>query len=259
LPEFDRDMLSTVVHEFCHSNANVIVDRHPDELAAAGAKLYQPVANQMRSQAYGNPQTLLRESLVRACTVRYHQQNDGQAAAQRAVQSEKSRGFLWTGELSDLLAEYEAQRERYPTLESFAPRLVAFFNEYAAKFEQEQNALALKRPKVVSMIPANGAKDIDPGLTGIRVTFDRPMQDGSWSLVGGGPHCPETTGRPNYDSKRTTWTVPVKLKPEWRYEFHLNRGQYDSFRSVDGVPLDSVHVTFTTAKAASHKTDSPPR
>jgi hypothetical protein len=253
LPEFDREMLSTVVHEFCHSYANVIVDRHQDELSAAGAKLYRAVAQQMRSQAYGNSQTMLRESLVRACTVRYQRQYLGDGAAQTEIGHHKSRSFLWTGELSDRLAEYEAQRERYPTLESFAPRLVAFFNEYADKFENEQSALARKRPKVVSMIPANGATDVDPGLTEIRVRFDRPMQDGSWSLVGGGPNCPETTGRPYYDSKRTTWTVPVRLQPGWDYEFHMNRGEYDSFRSKEGVPLESVHVTFSTGKAAQTK------
>jgi hypothetical protein len=102
------------------------------------------------------------------------------------------------------------------------------------------------------MIPANGATDVDPSLTAIQVTFDRPMKDGSWALVGGGPHCPETTGRPSYDSRRTTWIVPVKLKPEWDYEFYLNRGQYDSFRSAEGVPLESVHVTFSTANAATN-------
>lgn len=138
LPEFTSVMLGTVVHEFCHSYANTIIDRHQDELDMAGRKLFQSVADKMRSQAYGNAQTVLRESLVRACTVRYHHQYRGAAAAQRAVKNEKRRGFLWTGELSDLLDEYEAQRDRYPTLESFSPQLVAFFNDYAEKFEQRQ-------------------------------------------------------------------------------------------------------------------------
>jgi hypothetical protein len=246
LPEFTPDMLGTVVHEFCHSYANAIVDRHQAELSDAGEKLFRHVAGQMRSQAYGNAQTLLRESLVRACTVRYQNQYGGAGAAGREIDYNKKRGFIWTGELSAVLAEYETQRDRYPTLESFAPRLVAFFNDYAARFEKEQEALAASRPKVLSMIPANGTRDVDPGLNEIQVTFDRPMQDGSWSMVGGGPHFPETTGRSHYDSKLTTWSVPVRLKPGWSYEFRLNGGQYDSFRSKDGVPLESVVVRFTT-------------
>jgi hypothetical protein len=250
LPTFDRGMVGTVVHEFGHSYANAIIDRHARELSGAGEKLYLPVAAQMRSQAYGNALTMLRESLVRACEVRYHRRYDGEQAAQRAIRYEKGRGFLWTEELSNLLGEYEAQRQRYPTLESFAPRLVAFFKEYAEGFASKQAELAAKRPKVVSMTPANGAKAVDPGLKEIRVVFDRPMKDGTWALVGGGPHCPETTGKAHYDAKRTTWTVPVKLKPDWSYEFRLNSGEYDAFRSADNVSLEPVAVTFSTGKEA---------
>jgi hypothetical protein len=249
LPVFTSEMVETVVHEFCHSYANAIVDRHESELLPAGGKLFQFTAGQMRSQAYGTAQTMLRESLVRACTVRYIHRYKGEAAARRAVQEEIGRGFAWTEELSALLAEYEAQRDRYPTLESFSPRLVSFFDQYAGKFEKDQTALAAKRPRIISMVPANGEEDVDPELSEIRVTFDRPMQDGSWSLVGGGPHFPELSGRPHYDSERRTWTVSVRLKPEWEYEFYVNRGQFNSFRSNEGVPLDSVRVVFKTGKA----------
>lgn len=253
MPEFTRDMLGTVVHEFCHSYANAIVDRHEAELAAAGEKIFQHVEARMRSQAYGSAQTMLRESLVRACTVRYLRQYEGAEAARRAIGNETSRGFLWTGELSELLAEYEAQRDRYPTLESFAPRLVAFFNTYADKFDAEQSELDKKRPKVVSITPADGATDVDPGLNEIRVVFDRPMQDQSWALVGGGPHFPETTGRAHYDAKRTTWSAPIKLKPDWDYEFRLNSGRFTAFRSEEGVPLAPVLVRFTTSKTANNE------
>jgi hypothetical protein len=202
----------------------------------------------MRSQAYGNSQTMLRESLVRACEVRYTFRYGGAEAGRRSVASQKSRGFLWMEELSNLLAQYEAQRERYPTLDSFWPRLGAFFKAYAADFAQKQKAVEGSRPKVVSMKPANGDENADPNLSVIRVVFDRPMQDRSWSLVGGGPHCPETTGKPSYDATRTTWTVPVKLKPEWSYEFMLNSPTFDAFRSENGVPLEPVSVTFKTGK-----------
>ena len=70
-PVFDSSMLSTVAHEFCHSYANPIIDRHQGRLNAAGDKLFEPVADQMRSQAYANGHTLLCESLVRASVVRY--------------------------------------------------------------------------------------------------------------------------------------------------------------------------------------------
>lgn len=131
LPEFTSGMVETVVHEFCHSYVNPLIDRRWDDLRAPAQILYKPVAQKMRSQAYGEPATMLRESLVRACGVRYACRFEGIKAAAEAVRREKSRGFLWAQALSDLLGDYEAHRDRYPTLAAFSPRLVAFFHDYA--------------------------------------------------------------------------------------------------------------------------------
>ena len=180
LPAFRGNVLDTVIHEFCHSYANPIVDRHIAELRDAGGILYVRVAEAMSSQAYGEPATVLRESLVRACVIRYLRHYFGEAAVKRAIREEKQRSFLWMQELSDCLGEYEQHRDQYPTLEAFSPRLVAFFEEYAKTFEVKQAALDSKRPKLVSLVPANGATDVDPELKEIRAVFDRPMADRSW-------------------------------------------------------------------------------
>lgn len=146
LPKFTSDMVGTVVHEFGHAYANPLVDRHWDELRAPAQILYKPVAQKMRSQAYGEPAAMLRESLVRACGVRYARRYEGTKAASEAIRREKSRGFLWIQELSDLLGDYEAHRDRYPTLEAFAPRLVAFFHDYAKHFAARQAQQNGKQP-----------------------------------------------------------------------------------------------------------------
>ncbi len=240
LPVFGKDVLSTVVHEFCHSYANPIIDRHASALRESGEQLYKPVAGRMRSQAYGNAVTMLRESLVRASVVRYLSRYEGEKAAEREINEQKTRGFEWMKELSGLLGQYEAERDHYPTLESFSPRLVSFFRDYAGQLQNQHRELEASRPKVLSIVPANGAADVDPGTRTIQVVFDRPMRDGSWSMCGGGPNFPEPTGKPSYDKSRTTWTANVKVKPDWHYEFWLNSGQYQSFQIEDGVPLESV-------------------
>ncbi|MCP4640193.1 MAG: tetratricopeptide repeat protein, partial [bacterium] len=49
--------------------------------------------------------------------------------------------------------------------------------------DEEEEAPAFK-PSVVSTVPANGATDVDPALSEIRVTFDRDMEtDRMWSWV----------------------------------------------------------------------------
>jgi hypothetical protein len=251
LPDFTTDTLGTVVHEFCHSYANPIIARHQAELNASGEALFALVAAQMRAQAYASAHTMLCESLVRASTVRYLRQYQGEEAAQVAIQAEQRKGFRWMQGMSDLLEDYETHRKQYPTLEDFSPRLVAFFAGLAKNLAKAQPIptqadLDGKRPQVVSMIPANGAQDVDPSLTAIQVVFDRPMTDQAWSMVGGGPHYPKTGKGAQYDTQRKIWTVPVELKPDWTYEFMLNSETYDAFRSENGVPLEPVSVTFRT-------------
>jgi hypothetical protein len=250
LPVFGNGVQGVVVHEFCHSYANPLITRHYSELDAAGSKLFRVVADQI-PQSYSGAYTLLCESLVRASVVRYFRHYGGAEAAERVIRQEKENGFLWMQELSDLLGQYEAERGQYPTLESFSPRLVAFFNGYAKSFVKEQKALDDKRPKVVRMTPANGANNVDPGLKTLQVVFDRPMRDG-WAMCRDGANCPKGTGKPCYDSRRTTCTIPVELKPDCEYVFRLNAPHYQGFQSEEGVPLKSVLVSFKT-RALSHE------
>jgi hypothetical protein len=136
LPRFTRDALGIVVHEFCHSYANPLIERHWAELQAPGDALFERVAGQIHAYSqgsYNSGQILLKESLVRVCVIRYMRQYQGEEAARYLIQTEKRNGFLWMAELSDLLGDYEAHRDRYPTLEEFSPRLVAFFTEAAGQ------------------------------------------------------------------------------------------------------------------------------
>jgi hypothetical protein len=133
VPTFGRSVLPTVIHEFTHSYANPLVDERIDELRAAGDELLTRNEAQMRSQAYSSGRTVLYESLVRACVVRYRYANEGMAAAMMEIVEQKARGFSWVGELSARLEEYESRRDVYPNLESFMPRIVACLNEYVAK------------------------------------------------------------------------------------------------------------------------------
>lgn len=246
VPTFDESVLGTVVHEFTHCYTNPLVYRHETELRPAGERMFPLVAQAMREQAYGDWQTMMCESLVRACVVRYLAANRGLSAAVRQVEEERGRSFVWVEPLSDLLIEYETQRERYADFDAFMPRIVAFFDEYAPRFEREQAALNAQRPKIVRLIPSNGAQRVDPQLSALVIEFDRPMTDRSWSIVGGGPNFPEITASPSYDSDRKVLTVPVRLKPEWDYVLWLNRNQFQNFISAEGVPLEPVEVRFST-------------
>ena len=98
-------------------------------------------------------------------------------------------------------------------------------------------------PKIVSMTPADGAKDVDPNLGQIVVCFDRPMQ-GRVSLTGDG--WPTLVGTPVFDSAMTKLTIRVDLKPEIEYTLGFNSRSHKKFASEDGVPLAPCAYRFTT-------------
>jgi len=128
---FNPGVVTTIVHEFNHSYCNPVVDKYMDQFEDFGKKFYKKYEEQMKSQAYGSWQTMMYESLVRACEVRYGYANNGPQYAERIARYQISRGFPWTKELSDVLAEYETQRDKYPDFESFMPRVVEFFEDYS--------------------------------------------------------------------------------------------------------------------------------
>ncbi len=237
-----EEVADTVAHELVHSYTNPLVDEFEAQLEPAGKELFAVVQDQMVSQAYSSWKTMVYESLVRASVLRYVAASQGVDAAQAAAKEEHRRGFTWVGALAELLAEYEGSREQHPDLASFMPRVVSFFGEQPAVLR----ALDATRPHIVSMTPANGAQDVDPSISAVTVSFDRPMTDKSWAVVGGGPRYPEHPGEASYDEACQVLTIPVRLEPGHAYEFWLNYGEFDSFRSAKGVPLVPVRVRFRT-------------
>ncbi|HVP12736.1 MAG TPA: DUF4932 domain-containing protein [Phycisphaerae bacterium] len=132
-PVFSDSIAATIAHEFCHSYTNPIVEEHLDQLKPAGERLFARCKAQMQQQAYSNWDAMMRESMVRACVVRYMRSSSGRIASWTEAREQASRGFKWVGDLADLLAEYEAHRDTYPTLDAFMPRVVEFFDVYATK------------------------------------------------------------------------------------------------------------------------------
>lgn len=242
LPAVGEESLGTIIHEFCHPYANAAIDRFATELEMAGGQLFAANRAVMERQAYGNGRTVLYESLVRACVVRYMVHQRGEEAAAKQAAAEAARGFKWTPGLAKLLGEYEADRAKYPEFDDFMPRVIAFFEATAA----EAMAAAEKAPKVVSIAPASGSKDVDPATPELVITFDRPMRDGTWSIVSVENGAIPEFQRPGYDAQRKVLRAPMKLKPVTTYRFYLNAGQFMAFAAADGTPLEPVEVTFTT-------------
>ncbi len=252
-PVFAGDWIDFLVHEFAHSYCNPLVDAFEPRMAKSGQLLYEPVREAMSRQAYADWKVMLRESLVRASTIRYVQEHQGEAAARRATQAEQARSFLWMEELVALLGVYEGDRKTYPTLESFMPRIVAFFADRAPKAAELVNKRDEARPHVAGMNIANGARNVDPTLTQIVIHFDRAMRKNGYSVIKLDAAKFPRIGRVSFDESGTAFTIPVALEPAHNYEFALNWPGGGNFRSQDGAALEQFIVRFRTAGASAQK------
>ncbi|MGB7762157.1 MAG: DUF4932 domain-containing protein [Bryobacteraceae bacterium] len=248
-PVFDPKWTSILVHEFAHSYVGPLIDKFAAQLAKSGDRLFEAENAEMRHQAYTNGKTVLNESMVRAATARYAFEHQGPEASAAAVTEERSRGFLWTGELVALLGKYAQDRERYPTLDSFMPQVVAFFDDVASRAERMVRDEEAGRPKIVSLSFVNGAQDVDPALKEIVVRFDRPMKKDRYAVARTSAVAQPKFGKVSFDETGRVFTIPVTLEPDKEYAFSLNWPAGGAFQSVEGVLLKAVEVKFRTRPA----------
>jgi hypothetical protein len=239
MPMFSGLWKQTLVHEFIHSYTNPLVDRFAGRMEKAARQINEPVQGAMRRQAYGTWKTLLYESMVRASTIEYVRAHDGAAAARRLVNDDNARSFFWVGALADLLGEYQKDRTSFPTLESFMPEVVKFFDGVAPRLAELMKRYEEARPRVVSISVADGARDVDPELRSIVVRFSRPMAT---------DHELEDPRmlRPQFDAGGTVATMPVSLEPGRSYSFRVRWPDGQPFQSADGVSLQPLEVRFET-------------
>ncbi len=254
MPSFDARGLPILVHEFLHSFANPWVERHITELRDAGESLNAPVIERMRQQAYGDGPIALKESMVRAFTIRYFQEHSDTKIAESEQQMHAQRGFYWVSPLAELLGEYTSSRDRFPTLEAFTPRLVAAFKGWATRAKElreasdsaeqaRQEKAYAEGPQLLSIEPANSAKDVDPTTTALRIRSDRPMGKGM-AMVNTGEL--DIVDKGTWDSGKRTLTFAIRLKPATTYSFWVNHPQCIGFMDTQDRPLRPTQVTFTT-------------
>lgn len=118
---------------------------------------------------------------------------------------------------------------------------------FVTKGASEQVKRRVAKPQIVAISPKNGATDVDPNLTELRVTFNVPMAAG-FSWTGGGPEFPTIPEgkKPYWLQDRVTCVLPVRLNPGTSYRLGLNSPSHRNFRSAGGEPLDPVVYTFKT-------------
>lgn len=243
----DKGYLSTIVHEFNHSFVNPAVAQRWSEFAGAEA-VYSTVADRLRRSAYGNAQTMVDESLVRAAVIVYFgDHGEDEFHSLRRIRTEQRLGFVWMDSLVDLLKKYERERAQYPSFSSFMPAVASFYRDLAPHVTEAVAAFDERSAHVVEMQPfPNRAQDVDPSVGTITIVLDKALdQELGYSISygdGGSEHYP-LAGAPVYAAAERELRLPVHLKPDQTYSFVLTPA---AFATTDGYPLASYTVEFKT-------------
>ena len=250
-PSYSERVIPTVIHEYNHSFCNPLIDSNYSAMQSITIKMYKLVRKKLASQAYGKAKTMDYEILVRACVIMYSQRNKvDEDNLKYQVSSEKSKGFLWIDKLVDQLSFYEKNRNKYPTLKDFMTEIVKLENSLSPK--QLQKDFENMCPKIISISIPNNSKNVDPNITEIILTFDRPMSTHNNGISygqKGEEYFPDfqkdKDAKWNEDTKRE-WTFYIALSPGRVYSLSFP-SQF--FLDENWYPLDKTYyLDFKTRK-----------
>lgn len=240
-PVVSTDFLPTVIHEFTHSYVNSVVEARSNELRASGERVFNAAKTAMSSQAYTSPGSMLNESIVRATVIRYLLANDGPDAAAAETRLQRGVGFIWMNELAPLFADYESNRTTYPTLASFMPRVIDYYNALAPRIESMTAEFNSHRPSIVTSSIANDAV-VDANTSEITVRFSRAMGAGPSMNRITGTGFPEVVSY-SFNADKSEFTIRMKLEPNKSYGMEYTGA---IFASTDGYPLNNFSIRFRT-------------
>lgn len=247
-PIFPGDAyLPTLVHEFNHSFINYLVERDKSSLHHAGEMIYESQSTKMKKLKYGDWKSMMSESMVRASVIRYLiQHSTDTLKADKELKQQLAIGFVWMKELVDILGQYEKQRKTYPTLESFMPKIVNFYDTIAPKIKAYDNAYLQHCAKVISTQPfTNGDTTVNPNTSEIVFSFDKKL-DGIRYFFGPGQNENLQYPKPlrfTFADDNKSIIMNVELKPNTAYQINVYGSR---MRTSDGYSVQNFSLNFRT-------------
>ena len=217
--------LSTLVHEFNHSFVNYLTDKYETALSPSGELLYAKEGVKMRRQAYSNWKTMSSEALVRACVIKYLASYERDTSvAEKEMNQELGRGFVWMRALVQMLGQYEEKRVSFPTLESFMPKVIQFYDTLAPNVNNYEDYFVKQCARIIDIKPKiDSVTLVSPKTTEIIFDFDKRL-DGKRYFFGptqkGLEYYPKSPVFSFTNDSRTI-VMHVKLTPDREYEINM--------------------------------------
>ena len=240
------DYLPIIIHEFNHSFVNPLLEKNKPIFKNSGEKIYEAMKYEMAvQQAYGNWETVLNESLVRALVIKYYKDHNAeQSAIDNLVQKEMNNGFIWIKELIKELENYEKNRNEYPTLEAYMPQLAKTYHVFAEQVKK----FDMQRPRVTSIDEfENGSVNVSTAIKTITINFDKALAGEGYSIFFGkkGKEAFPKLNKIQYINDNQAIQLDVELEANKEYQFVLTG---KNFKTPNGYALKTYEVNFKTEK-----------
>jgi len=246
-PIFSNKIIPTIVHEFCHSFCNHLIDEKAKEFNNSGKIIFSEVQNQMQKQAYGNHLTMLYEYLVRASVIKYIENVDtNKLSLNESIAIELSKGFYFINHLVEHLSAYESNRNKYESLESFMPEIITLFDSIANNYNSFYNTFFTNCPRIEYTSINNGSR-IDSSTKELLIRFNKPMRNSGYGFSygkGGKKNFPIIEQVEWVDKK--TIKISLGLETDKEYDIKLYNPVYlsECFYPV----IDDFELSFRTFK-----------
>jgi hypothetical protein len=134
IPRFSsKDITWIVVHEFCHPYINPLVENQKELLREAGEVLYPYHERILSKTGTLRWDHMMNEYIVRACVIRYFMAKKDMRSVKRQIKYDERYGYIDIKALSELLEEYENNRDKFTNFNSFLPRIADHFNQFATQ------------------------------------------------------------------------------------------------------------------------------
>lgn len=127
IPYYEKKFLEMdlILHEFGHSFVNPLTEKFQNKIETIKEKYYsESLKKDGKEQAYGEWKYLFNELVIRAITIRIANEKFGEERANELLDYEKSIGFSLVETITDILKEYENDREKYLSFSEFYPTLI---------------------------------------------------------------------------------------------------------------------------------------
>lgn len=243
-------LLPVIIHEICHKYSNPITDAMYSDIEGDFATFLSDddITARLANIGYRDTKTVAIEWFTNLCTVMYLQDNVPLLSGYHAAKL-RDNGFIWLPATIKSMEEFCANRDLYPTLSSYAPKIVQCINDFGSNYSEYKMAYLNSNPQVVEVSPTDFQTLVNNNGE-VKVRFSKPMMIYAYTLgmpqsVGEGyTKVPMQPDKEPYWSDETTFVFYVDINSWDSIAKYVIELQSEGFMTSDYTHLKDNYVIY---------------